>query len=282
MMSRWMLDIFGIGWVWWLDDILGGGRKEKELSRLHEAIVPYIAKNLQPYITRPPIRSCGDWGQSQFQLWGDDESTHQIPSNGLLFLTFYHFPYTADLPCRCNLFWPSRNHHQLYPIPIAPLVWCHVGDLSYDLQTTLLHFPFLVSSLLPDASFRGPTNHRSSHRTMGTLPYASLHTNLVLILLIVVFKTFVSTPKNKEVFPQNSDLSSSCLIVLLCSVFAPSLYLVLLKPFALLHCPKPPSCTTSHSLTLRQETISLLLNRTPQNHIGYTLRSPSPLIFVAS
>ena len=89
--------------------------------------------------------------------------------------------------------------------------------------------------------------------------------------LLFVFKTFVSTPKNKEVFPQHSDLSSSCLIVSLCSIFAPSLYLVLLKPFALLHCPKPPSCTTSHSLTLRQETISLLLNRTPQNHIGYTL-----------
>ena len=45
---------------------------------------------------RPPIRSRGDWGQSQFQLGGDDESTHQIPSNALLFLTFYHFLYTTD------------------------------------------------------------------------------------------------------------------------------------------------------------------------------------------
>ena len=27
-----------------------------------------------------------------------DKSTHQIPSNGLLFSTFYHFPYTADPP----------------------------------------------------------------------------------------------------------------------------------------------------------------------------------------
>ena len=43
-------------------------------------------------------RSRGDWGQSQFQLGGDDESTHQIPFNGLLFSTFYHFSYTADLP----------------------------------------------------------------------------------------------------------------------------------------------------------------------------------------
>ena len=72
------------------------GEKEKEVNRLREAIVPYIAENLRPYITRPPVWSRGDWGQSQFQLGGDDESTHQIPSNGLLFLTFYHFPYTAD------------------------------------------------------------------------------------------------------------------------------------------------------------------------------------------
>ena len=56
MMSWCMLDIFCIGWVWWLDDVLGGGRKEKEVNRLHEVIVPYIAKNLQPYIMRPPVR----------------------------------------------------------------------------------------------------------------------------------------------------------------------------------------------------------------------------------
>ena len=100
--------------------------------------------------------------------------------------------------------------------------------------------------------------------------------------LSFVYKTFVSTPKNKEVFPQNSDLSSLCLIVSLRSVFAsshlrtfaPSLYLVLPTPFALSHCSEPPSRTTSHSLILCQETISLLQNRTPQNHIGFTLRSP--------
>ena len=93
------------------------------------------------------------------------------------------------LPRWCNLLWPSRkpscDHHPLYPIPIAPSVRYHIGDLSYDLQTTLLCFPFLVSSLLPDAFFRGPTNHRSSHCAIGTLPYTSPHTNLVLVLLIV-------------------------------------------------------------------------------------------------
>ena len=74
------------------------GEKKKEVNRLREVIVPYIAMNLQPYVTRPPIRSRGDWGQSQFQLGGDDESTHQILSCGLLFLTLYRFPYTAGPP----------------------------------------------------------------------------------------------------------------------------------------------------------------------------------------
>ena len=123
---------FGIGWAWWLGDILGGGRKEKEVNRLHKAIVPYITENLRPYVTRPPVRSCGDWGQSQFQLGGDDESTHQIPSNGLLFSTFYHFPYTTDPPTSTVPTGPSPTfaqtfvrspptipdtHHTIGPVP---------------------------------------------------------------------------------------------------------------------------------------------------------------------
>ena len=102
---------------------------------------------------------------------------------------------------------------------------------------------------------------------------------LCLFYLSFVFKTSVSTPKKKEVFPQNSDLSSLCLIVSFRSIFAP-LHLctfALLRtptPFTLLHHSEPPSHTTSHSLILRQETISLLQNHTPQNHIGFTLRSP--------
>ena len=79
------------------------------------------------------------------------------------------------LLCQCDLFQlsckPSCNHHGLYPIPIAPSVWYHIGDLPYDLWTTLLHFPFLVSSLLPDTFFH--------------VPYALPHMDLVLILFIV-------------------------------------------------------------------------------------------------
>ena len=36
-----------------------------------------------------------------------DESTYQIPSNGLLFLTFYHFPYTAGPPTSTTPMRPS-------------------------------------------------------------------------------------------------------------------------------------------------------------------------------
>ena len=124
----------------------------------------------------------------------------------------------------------------------------------------------------------------TGHRTMQSGPYHTLcHTRtLCSFYLLFVFKTFVSTPKKKEVFPQNSDLSLSHLIVSLRSIFTPLPYLVLLTHFALSHCTEPPSHMALHSLILRQETISLLPNCTPQNHIGYTLRSPSPLIFVAS
>ena len=41
------------------------------------------------------------------RLINGDESTHQILSYGLLFLTFYGFPYTTDPPTRTMPMWPS-------------------------------------------------------------------------------------------------------------------------------------------------------------------------------
>ena len=94
-----------------------------------------------------------------------------------------HLPHQRDLlRPSCE---PLRDCHQLYLMPIAPSVRYHVGDLSYDLWITSLHFPFLVSSLLPDTFLCGLTNRRSSHRAIGTLPYTSPHTNLVLVLFII-------------------------------------------------------------------------------------------------
>ena len=119
----------------------------------------------------------------------------------------------------------------------------------------------------------------ADRHTMQSGPYHTLrHTQtLCSVYLSFVFKTFVSTLKNKEVFPQElrlKFLSSHHFTSLRLHTFVPLLYLVLPTPFALSHRTEPPSCTTSHSLILHQETISLLQNRTPQNHIGFTLRSP--------
>ena len=187
----------------------------------------------------------------------------------------FHAPQVLQhLPHQRDLLRPSHNRHQLYPIPITPLARYHIGDLSYDLRTTLLHFPFLVFSPYSTHSFT--VRPITDCHTAWLGPYHMFRRTRTLcsFYLLFVFKTFVSTLKNKEVFLQNSDLSSLCLIVSLRSVLAPLLYLVLPTPFTLSHRSKPPSCTTSHSLILRQETISLLQNHTPQNHIGFTLRSP--------
>ena len=88
-------------------------------------------------------------------------------------------------PCQCNPPWHLCDHHRLYPIPTTPSAWYHIGDLPYDLWTMLLYFPFLVSFLLPDMSCHGPTDPKSLDCVVRTLPYVSLHTNLVLILLII-------------------------------------------------------------------------------------------------
>ena len=131
-----------------------------------------------------------------------------------------HLPHRRDLlrPSRK----PSRDRYRLYPIPIAPSVRYHVGDLSYDLQTTSLHFPFLSFSPYPthSSAVRPITERRTAHSG----PYHTFRRTRTLcsFYLSFVFKTFVSTLKNKEVFPHNSDLNSSCLIVLLRSVITPS------------------------------------------------------------
>ena len=139
----------------------------------------------------------------------------------------------------------------------------------------MLYFPFLVSFLLPNAFCHSPTDHRLSHCAIRTRTLCSFY-------LSFVFKTFVSTLKKKEVFPQELRLKFVPSYRFTSLRLAPSLYFTLSTHFALLHCTKPPSRTTLHSSILHQVTISLLLNCTPQNHIGHTLRSPSPLIFVAS
>ena len=120
----------------------------------------------------------------------------------------------------------------------------------------------------------------TSHGAAWSGPYHMFHHTCTLcsFYLLFVFKTFVSTLKKKEVFPrtQISSYHFTSLHLAPSYYFAPPMY------FALLLHPEPLSCTTLHFLILCRETISLLPNHTPQNHIEHTLRSPSPLIFVAS
>ena len=91
-----------------------------------------------------------------------DESTHQIPSNGLLFPTFYHFPYTADPPTFTTPMRPSLTitwspstipytHHTISLVPHwRPPIWPmdHIVIFSF-----LSLFPFTWHILLrPDWS----------------------------------------------------------------------------------------------------------------------------------
>ena len=52
---------------------------------------------------------------SEFTNVTTDESTHQILSYGLLFLTFYRFPYTAGPPTSTALTRPSPTFAQSPP-----------------------------------------------------------------------------------------------------------------------------------------------------------------------
>ena len=148
----------------------------------------------------------------------------------------------------------------------------------------MLHFPFLVFSPYLTQSFA--VRPIADRRTTRLGPYHTLRRTRTLcsFYLSFVFKTFVSTPKKKEVFPPEFRLKfflSHRFTPLRLRTFASSLYFALPTPFALSHRSEPSYHTISHPSTLRPEIISLLQNRTPQHHIGFALRSPISLIFVA-
>ena len=102
----------------------------------------------------------------------------------------------------------------------------HVRDLSYDLWTTSLHFPFLAFSPYPTQSFA--VRPIADCRTVRSGPYHTLRCTRTLcsFYLSFVFKTFVSTLKKKEVFPPELRLK-----FVLSHCFAP----LHLRTFALSH-----------------------------------------------
>ena len=168
----------------------------------------------------------------------------------------FHTPQVLrHLPRQCDLLRPSHDCHWLYPIPIVPLVWYHIRDLSYDLQTTSLHFPFLVFSPYLTHSFAvRPITDRCAAQSGPYHMFRRTRT-LCSFYLSFVFKTFVSTPKK---FPPELRLKfvSSHRFASLClHTFIPLLYFILPTPFALSHCSEPPSRTFLHPSILHLETI---------------------------
>ena len=170
------------------------------------------------------------------------------PSDTLLwpsifdFLSFSIHRRSSDIYCADTTFSDLhanlRDHRQLYPMPIAPSAQYHVGDLPYDLQTTSLHFPFLVSSLYPTHSFA--VRPIADRRTARSGPYHMFRRTQTLcsFYLSIVFKTFVSTPKKKEVFPPELRLkfvSSHRSASLHLLTFAPSH----LRPISYFQNPSP-------------------------------------------
>ena len=214
------------------------------------------------------------------QFRTSDESTPQILSYGLLFLTFYHFPYTAD-PLTCTMLmqpyttfaWsPSTIPYTHCTISLAP----HCRSFIWLMDHIVL-FPFLVPFLLPNMSCHGLTDHKPLHHMVRTFtihftthePCAHFTYHLYLRLLYLLWKKRMFSPELRLKF-----ISSHCFTLLHLRTFVSSLYFILPTPFILSHHSEPLSHTISYSLILRQETISLLQNCTPQNHIWYTLRSP--------
>ena len=104
------------------------------------------------------------------------------------------------------------DHHQLYPIPIALSAQHHIVDLAYDLQTTLLYFPFLVPFQLPDAPCCRPTSHKPLCLTVRALLPVLPHTNLVLIFVYHLYLSLLYLPLKRRKFSQEFGLSLFCLI----------------------------------------------------------------------
>ena len=79
-----------------------------------------------------------------------DESTHQILSYGLLFLTFYHFPYTAGPPTSTAPMRPSPTFAWRFTRlpPTIPYTHCTIGPVPCQRPFIwptdhIITFPFL-------------------------------------------------------------------------------------------------------------------------------------------
>ena len=137
--------------------------------------------------------------------WGIDESTHQIPSNGLLFSNFYHFPCTTDPPTSTAPTQPfptitrspstiPYTHRTISPVPHQrPFIWPmdHIITFSF---LSLFSFTRRIPSW-PDQS-RGLAPH--SQALSIASPYARIlvyHSYLTCLYLPFATQKRTSLPK---------------------------------------------------------------------------------------
>ena len=217
--------------------------------------------------------SYGDWGQSQFQLGGDDESAHQILSYGLLFLPFYQFPSTAD-PLTCTT--PMQPSVQLAWSPSTiPYTHCTIGPAPHCRfaiwpMDHIVLFPIFCSFsitwrvLLWTYQSQVITPHSQDLTICFTAhkPCAHFTYHLYLKLLYLL-------QKRRKFFPQNWDLVHSAL----------SFHLTLLWTFALLRTfNSPHTLAPSWTFALNHLTpcyytrrLSITPLSHPQSLIGFML-----------
>ena len=201
-----------------------------------------------------------------------DESTHQILSYGLLFLTFYRFPYTAGPPTSTTPTQPSPTFVQTFtqsPLTI-PYTHCTIGPVPHRRPSIWPMDHIVTFSFLSLFSFTWHILSQPDQSQVVALcdqdlpicfaapePCAHFTYCLYLRLLYLLWKTRKFSPELRLKF-----VSSHHFVLLHLHTFTPLLYLELLTPFVLSHHTEPPSHTTSHSLILHQETISLTPLRT--------------------
>ena len=122
--------------------------------------------------------------------------------------------------CACNVNINEQKvaHFEINSLPNAHWLIPRNPHLAHTLFDGKLLEPRGVRNEGSDSLVMACKNCISSLNKPKDVPPEYSHQQHVLSF---VFKTFVSTLEEKEVFPQNSDLSSSCLIVSLHFVFAP-------------------------------------------------------------
>ena len=109
------------------------------------------------------------------------------------FLSFSLHCRSSDIHC-ADVTFPNHRaitiDYTLYPSRHQPSTTLETSHMTYGPHCYI----FLSQSLLPDTSCHGPTDHKSLHHTVGTLPYVSLH-RLYLRLLYLLRKEGSFSPE---------------------------------------------------------------------------------------